>query len=438
MQRKKHKILSAFLSLCMIVSCMVGMSVTASADVTISNLWIGSSDEITAAGTVTGAGQTDGTATVSAEGDAIVVELNGFNYNADGYNDQNPYAPTSAAIYYNGTAPLTIKLTGTNTITTSAVASGNNYGIYCWRNVAVNIKGTGSLTVTSGNAGASTSGISTGGALTISGCTVNATGGYSDYKYATNAGITAGGDVTIDNATVTATGGTVVGTNPRSSGIEAFSGYTGSCNVIIKSGILTAKGNTSALYYGNAEYRTKLQLAGGSTLTSLKAGENAGSAANTTIDNITNQKYIYCEATAPSHTHSFSYAANGATITASCGTGCDITTGLTMTISAPTSLTYDGKAKAAALSADYNTTAFPGTYTIAYYKGKTALTGAPTDAGTYTAKVTVEGKTASVNYEITKADPTATAPTGLTATYGQTLANVTLTNPTGNTPGTGR
>ncbi len=48
----------------------------------------------------------------------------------------------------------------------------------------------------------------------------------------------------------------------------------------------------------------------------------------------------------------------------------------------------------------------------------------------------MEEKTASVYYEIAKADPTATAPTGLTATYGQTLADVTLTNPSGNTEGT--
>ena len=44
--------------------------------------------------------------------------------------------------------------------------------------------------------------------------------------------------------------------------------------------------------------------------------------------------------------------------------------------------------------------------------------------------------TASVEYTIAKADPTAYAPKGLTATYGQTLSDVTLTNPQGNTPGT--
>ena len=49
---------------------------------------------------------------------------------------------------------------------------------------------------------------------------------------------------------------------------------------------------------------------------------------------------------------------------------------------------------------------------------------APTDAGKYTAKITVEGQTASVDYEIDKAQPT--TPTGLTATYGQKLSEVTL------------
>ena len=59
--------------------------------------------------------------------------------------------------------------------------------------------------------------------------------------------------------------------------------------------------------------------------------------------------YWYCEicedgynanemlglAPATGHTHSWSYQANGATVTASCGQGCDITEGLSITISAP-------------------------------------------------------------------------------------------------------
>ena len=72
------------------------------------------------------------------------------------------------------------------------------------------------------------------------------------------------------------------------------------------------------------------------------------------------------------HAHSFTYAASGATITATCGGSgtCDITEGLTLTISAPTgNLVYDGTTTyPAALSTGYNTTAFPGTYSISYTK----------------------------------------------------------------------
>ena len=153
---------------------------------------------------------------------------------------------------------------------------------------------------------------------------------------------------------------------------------------------------------------------------------------------------------ASSHTHEWSYTAGTGdaanTITATCnGAGtCDITEGLTLTISAPTgNLVYDGTTTyPATLSTGYNTTAFPDTYSISYTKDGSAYSGVPKDAGTYTATVTAgtgdAAKTASVSYTIAQADSIANAPTGLTATYGQTLADVSLEgkNPEGNTPGT--
>lgn len=101
------------------------------------------------------------------------------------------------------------------------------------------------------------------------------------------------------------------------------------------------------------------------------------------------------------HTHGFEYTADGDTITAQCtGNGdCDITEGLTMTISADDA-DYDGEAHGAALNTDYNTTAFPGEYEIEYYLGDTKLDGAPVNPGVYTAKVTVGDATASVEYLI--------------------------------------
>ena len=117
------------------------------------------------------------------------------------------------------------------------------------------------------------------------------------------------------------------------------------------------------------------------------------------------------------HTHSFTYSASGATITATCGgTGtCDITEGLTLTISAPTgSLVYDGTTTyPATLSTGYNTTAFPDTYTISYTKDGSAYSGVPKDAGTYTASVTAgtgdAAKTASVSYTISGASYSTTS-----------------------------
>ncbi len=46
--------------------------------------------------------------------------------------------------------------------------------------------------------------------------------------------------------------------------------------------------------------------------------------------------------------------------------------------------------------------------------------------------------TAASPFTVRKADPICSVPTGLTATYGQTLNDITLTNPEGNTPGTWR
>ena len=131
---------------------------------------------------------------------------------------------------------------------------------------------------------------------------------------------------------------------------------------------------------------------------------------------------VYGYAT-PAHTHSFTYSASGATITATCGEGCDITEGLTLTISAPTGdLTADGtKTFPATLSTGYNTTAFPGTYTITYTKNGAEFTGTPTEAGEYTASVTVGTATASVSYTVNASKDTQTiTATDVTATYGDT------------------
>ena len=126
---------------------------------------------------------------------------------------------------------------------------------------------------------------------------------------------------------------------------------------------------------------------------------------------------------AAAHTHSFTYTANGAAITATCTAGgCTLTDSkATLTVAAPTLTTYgqtgDGISASATLTGldAFNTASgktiaateikYIGRDGTSYEESATA----PMCADKYTAKITVEEKTASVNYEIAKADPTTTA-----------------------------
>ena len=129
--------------------------------------------------------------------------------------------------------------------------------------------------------------------------------------------------------------------------------------------------------------------------------------------------------TVTQHQHSWTYSASGATITAKCtAEGCYLTDGNggSVTINAPAAdtLTYNGKQKAATVtSSDWKGVAID-TIAVAYAQNGNTLPSAPTDAGKYTASITVgEGNTASVTYTIGKATPKAedftfTAPTSLT------------------------
>ena len=148
--------------------------------------------------------------------------------------------------------------------------------------------------------------------------------------------------------------------------------------------------------------------------------------------------------TISNHTHSFTYSTNGATITATCSeNGCTLPEiggkhVATLTISAPALTNYGGTESAEATITDANS--IKGDTTVQYQTKSgdtygTATTTAPTGAGSHKASITLGTSTASVEYTIAKADPTANAPSA-TATYGQTLTDVSLTNPTGNTAGT--
>ena len=216
-------------------------------------------------------------------------------------------------------------------------------------------------------------------------------------------------------------------------------GIASDYGVNISGGEVTAIGSYCGIYG-----TVKNSMAGtGWTNTAGTEGETA-IAASTTGQDLSYKKVHFL---ASSHTHSFNYSATGATITATCGEeGCtlpvvDNKPTATLTIAAPLHTTYGDGNEATAVITDANS--IQGEAKVQYQKKTgesygTATETAPTDAGTYKASITVGGATASVEYSIAKADPTANAPTGLTATYGQTLADVSLEgkNPDSNTPGT--
>ena len=150
--------------------------------------------------------------------------------------------------------------------------------------------------------------------------------------------------------------------------------------------------------------------------------------------------------------HNFSYVGLNETIIATCShDGCEYhTNGVTLTIAAPALTVYGGAESAAAtlegLDAFNAATGLSiSENAIQYYNTK--IEGmeilkdglpllSPAGAGTYWAEIEIQNATAYVVYTIAKTDPIATAPTGVEATYGDTLSDVTLTNAAGNTAGT--
>ena len=113
--------------------------------------------------------------------------------------------------------------------------------------------------------------------------------------------------------------------------------------------------------------------------------------------------------TPPTHKHEWTYTATGAIITATCkGEGCDVSGSVAIT--KPANLTYDGTKKLAMVEESENwKSVYSQDITITYeemngdaYK---KIDGVPTEVGKYKASITVGGKTAFVEYEITDSTP---------------------------------
>ena len=278
----------------------------------------------------------------------------------------------------------------------AGIGSGNGYGVEVMPSGGTVTIYNGTVTATGGEYAAGIGGGSDtqGGTVIIYDGTVNAYGNFGGSGIGGGSDAN-GGDVTIHGGTVTAYGGGGYGSGAMGIGKGANFQNNGTLTVA----------DTHGVFGGESADPTDIQTDYAST------------------------RWMYMIVKGVPHSHDFGYSADGATVTATCngkGMGdCDITEGLTMTISA-SDATYDGTAHGATLSTGYNTTAFPGTYTIEYFKGETKLDGAPVDAGNYTAKVTVGGATASVDFTIAKKSVTVTAE-AKSKTYGKDDPELTYT-----------
>lgn len=230
-------------------------------------------------------------------------------------------------------------------------------------------------------------------------------------------GLSSNGKIEITNGNVTAEGDT--------SGIDE--GLGGAPLVIgTNAKLIAIGGDNGAIYYNTASRHRKVQNAIAGVAWTNKQGTVGMQ--NITVSSegqpISN---IYKKVEFPvSHTHNFTYSATGATITATCTTdGCTLpptTAGdsdhvAKLILVKPTMTTYgqsgEGISEAATLTGlyDFNTaTGKNVAVTDIKYVGRSGTnydesTTAPTDAGKYTAKITVENKTASVDYEIATTYP---------------------------------
>ena len=238
-----------------------------------------------------------------------------------------------------------------------------------------------------------------------------------------------GGTVTIHGGEVTARGYTKAagiggGNNGAGGTVKIYGGtVTASCDGAVGIGAGRNGGTNGTLTLG-----TGMNLYGGTSANPENDLSNHVAQSN---GDYARSQYMTVNNVAP-HTHSFTYTASGATITATCGShdGCPLASSdykATLTIVAPTLTTYgqtgEGISAAATLTglSDFNTaTGKTIATTDIKYVGRDGTTytesaTAPVKGGKYTAKITVDtDKTASVDYEIAKIDQSVTAPTAKT------------------------
>ena len=215
----------------------------------------------------------------------------------------------------------------------------------------------------------------------------------------------------------------------------------------------TMNGNDSNVYLNGGAYITigKVGLTDGASIGVTKTVDS--SAAGIVIATDVNEDYsdnfssddstyvvkhdtdnnqLVLAKSAVTHTHIWTYTANNATITAICANTdnlCNATNGGSVTIKASTT-TYDSTEKPATVEKSGNwESAFSKSIPITYEQknGDTYTSmkgGVPTEVGKYKASITVGGKTASVEYEITGGTPEIVPVSQITLNKAETSISV--------------
>ena len=421
--KMKRRFLSILLSLVMVLGLVIGMSSSAYAD--YAAIW--SEDQTISMDTTI-----DGGVAVSTDAGIKLTIAKGVTLTVNG-----GITAGTRTLTIEGKGTLVVNGADQNTVgTTGDKGSDGRDGTY-----AQNCGGAGK---TGGNGAGGGVGIEAN--LVVNGVTVIVTGG-------TGGKGGKGGD-----------GGNGYGGGPgeeRRPGGSGGTGGTGGAggvgikgSVTVNSGSITVTGGAggdggdggAAGQYGQGSFLPENKPTAGvkgqdgssgqavsGTITGYEAAQESDDGSTWTAISGTTSAKRYVKV---AHLHSFTYSASGATITATCSkTGCELTDNkAALTIEKPTMEIYgqagEGISANATLTGldDFNTaTGKTIAATDITYVGRDGTsydesTTPPTDAGKYTAKITVEEKTATVDYEIAKATIGTPAVTMAGYTYGSAVS----------------
>ena len=385
-------------------------------------------------------------------GAGVYVEASGnFIMNNDASvtgNKATGYGATlNGGVFVNG---------GTFTMNDNASVTGNKAKNGTLNGGGVYVSGNGTFTMNNnasvtGNKTANNNATLNGGGVYVNGGTFNMNDGAIRGNAATNNG----GGVYVNGGTFTMNGNASIKSNTAKNGggVYASAGtFNMNGNASIKSntgnGVCvsdtarftvsdtptvtenTMNGNDSNVYLNGGAYITigKVGLTDGASIGVTKTVDS--SAAGIVIATDVNEDYsdnfssddstyvvkhdtdnnkLVLAKSAVTHTHIWTYTANNATITAICANTdnlCNATNGGSVTIKASTT-TYDSTEKPATVEKSGNwESAFSKSIPITYEQknGDTYTSmkgGVPTEVGKYKASITVGGKIAFVEYEIT-------------------------------------